>query len=155
MPEKPADKKPENPYLKQVLKFYFAPELRSIGTLVYLGIFGYFTLYYIDNLFLAIRFLFYILLGHTALAGTAFLFSGMAFEVSLVIPFLVSFYAIFVLHRVWDKPAWAAYVKWLVTCLIVFVSVLLIIISDSSARLAAKQPSMQSFVEDANLTGRI
>jgi hypothetical protein len=151
-----ADKpKQEASYLQKVAHFYFLPELRSLGTIVYLGIYGYFTLYYIDNLFLAIRFLLYILLGHTALAGIALLFTGMAFVVSLIMPFFVSFYAIFVLHKIWEKPAWATYAKWLVTGLIVLASVLVIILSDSTARLSARQPVMQSFVEDANLTSKI
>ncbi|MBX4209151.1 hypothetical protein KW799_00415 [Candidatus Parcubacteria bacterium] len=152
MPEKSNAK---DIYYKKVLNFYFAPELRSIGTLMYLGIFGYFTLYYIDNLFLAIRFILYILLGHTALSGTAFLFTGLAFVVSLVLPFFISFYAIFVLHRVWEKPTWATYVKWLITIVIVLGSVPAIVISDSAARIAARQPVMQSFIEDVNLTSRI
>ncbi|HEU5114349.1 MAG TPA: hypothetical protein VFT82_01125 [Candidatus Paceibacterota bacterium] len=150
-----ADKTKENSYLKEVLHFYFAPELRSLGTLVYLGVFGYFTLYYIDNLFLAIRFLLYVLLGHTALSGTAYLFTGLAFVISLILPFFVSFYAIFVLHKIWDKPNWAPYVKWLITLLILITSVLIIIVSDSASRLAARQPIMQSFIEDANLTAKI
>jgi len=152
MPDKPKEKPS---YLKEVMHFYFAPELRSIGTLVYLGIFGYFTLYYIDNLFLAIRFILYILLGHTALSGVSYLFTGLVFAIALLLPFFISFYSIFVLHRVWDKPTWANYVKWLITTLIILVGVVIIILSDSAARLAIRQPVMQSFVEDANLTNRI
>ncbi|HVT75067.1 MAG TPA: hypothetical protein VHD69_01450 [Candidatus Paceibacterota bacterium] len=152
MADKPAAKKS---YIQEVARFYFAPDIRSIGTLVYLGIFGYFTLYYVDNLFLALRFLLYVILGHTALVGIAFLFAGMAFVVALVIPFFVSLYSIFVLHRVWDKPNWAAYVKWLMTLLIALGSVLVIVISDSAARLSVRQPAMQSFVEDANIGNRI
>ena len=140
---------------KALLRFYFSPELRSVGTLVYLGVFGFFTLYYIDNLFLAARFLFYIVFGHNALAGTALLFTGMSFEVALLMPFFISFYAILVLHKIWEKPHWEVYVKWLVTVLIILGSIFIVIISDSAARLAARQPAMQSFMEDANLTGRI
>lgn len=148
-------KKKEESYLKQVMRFYFSPQLRSIGTVVYFGIFGYFTIYYIDNLFLTIRFLLYVLLGHTALSGTAFLLTGMIFVIALLLPFFVSFYSIFVLHRVWDKPNWATYAKWSVTGLILAGSILVIMLSDSVSRSAARRPSMQSFIEDADLTGKL
>jgi hypothetical protein len=150
-----ADDKKKKSYMGEVAHFYFAPELRSVATIFYLGIFGYFTLYYIDNLFLAVRFIVYVILSHTALMGTAYLFTGMAFVVSLILPFFVSFYSIFVLHKIWHKPQWAAYAKALVTAAVIVGGILLIILSDDAARLAARQDVMRSFVEDANLTGKI
>ena len=152
MADKPKEK---DSYVKALAHFYFAPELRSICTLAYLAIFSYFTLYYINNVFLAIHFLVYVLFGHTALSGIALLFTGLAFVISLAMPFVISLYAIFVLHKIWDKPEWAGYVKWLVSILIILGGLLVIIVSDTSARLAARQPVMQSFVEDANLMNRI
>lgn len=152
MAETPKEK---NSYLKEVARFYFSPDVRSVGTLLYLGIFGYFTLYYIDNLFLAARFLFYVLLGHTALSGSGYLLSGLAFVICLVLPFFVSFYSIFVLHKIWDKPTWATHSKWLMTLLILVFSLAVILISEKGARFAARQDSMQSFIEDAGLSGKI
>jgi hypothetical protein len=149
------DSKKKDSYMSQVAHFYFAPELRSVATILYLGIFGYFTLYYVDNLFLAIKFLVYVILGHTALSGTAFLFTGLAFVIFLVLPFFVSFYSIFVLHKIWHKPEWAMYAKAIVTALIIVGSLLIIVISDGAARAAARHDVMRSFVEDANLTGKI
>ncbi|MBI5134097.1 MAG: hypothetical protein HZA81_01805 [Candidatus Taylorbacteria bacterium] len=152
MPEKPKEKES---YMRHVLHFYFAPELRSVGTIFYLVIFGYFTLYYVDNLLLAIKFLFHTLLGGTALTGISYLFTGMAFVISLVLPFFISFYSIFVLHRIWHTPQWAIYIKWLMTAVIIAGSLFLIILSDESARVAARQDVMRGFIEDSNLTGRI
>lgn len=152
MPEKPKEKES---YMKQVLHFYFAPELRSVGTIFYLVIFGYFTLYYVDNLLLAIKFVFHTVLSGTTLMGTSYLFTGMAFVISLVLPFFISFYSIFVLHKVWHTPQWAVYVKWLMTVIIVVVGLILIVLSDEAARLAARQDVMRGFVEDAGLSGRI
>lgn len=142
-------------YIQQVAEFYFAPELRSVATVLYLGVFGYFTLYYLDNVFLAIKFLFYVITGHTALSGIAYLFTGMAFVISLVIPFFVSLYSIFVLHKIWHKPQWATYVKWTITVVIILGGIILIVLADSTSRLSARQDVMRSFVEDANLAGRI
>jgi hypothetical protein len=79
----------------------------------------------------------------------------MAFIVSLAFPFFLSIYSVFVLHKVWEKPEWATYVKWLITFVMIVGGIFLIIGADKSARWAARQPAMQSFVEDANLTGRI
>jgi len=152
MADKPTEKVP---YYKKVLHFYFAPEMRSFGTLVYVFIYGYFTIYYIDNLFLAIKFLFYILFGHTALANIALLFTGMAFVISLTIPFFLSLYSIFLLHVIWDKSHWAQYLKWAVSVAIIISSVCIIIFSDSAARFAARRPVMQDFVYYANIESRI
>lgn len=146
-------KKPS--YMSQVVHFYFAPELRSVATILYLGIFGYFTIYYIDNIFLAIRFLTYIIMEHTALMGTAYLFTGMAFVISLVFPFFVSFYSIFVLHKIWHKSDWAVYVKWFMTLVITIAGIFFIIVADEASRLAARQDIMRSFVEDAGILGKI
>ncbi|MEN9622193.1 MAG: hypothetical protein RLZZ67_627 [Candidatus Parcubacteria bacterium] len=151
-----AEEKPKKPsYAQELARFYFAPELRSLVTLLYLGVFGYFSLYYMDNLTVAIRYLIHVTFGHTALLGISHLFIGMIFLVSLAFPFFLSIYSIFVLHKVWDKPQWATYIKWLVTFVMIIGGILLIIGADQSARWAARQHVMQSFVEDANLTGRI
>jgi hypothetical protein len=147
--------KNDTSYIGQVMRFYFAPELRSIATILYLGVFGYMTLYYLDSLLLAIKFLLYVLFGHTALLGIAYLFTGMAFVIALVAPFFIAFYSIFVLHKIWHKPGWAGYVKWSITAAIVIGGVILVILSDEAARLAARQEVMRSFVEDANIAGRI
>lgn len=148
-------KKEKNSYLDEVLHFYFAPELRSVATILYLGIFGYFTFYYVDNIFLAIRFLIHLILTQDALSGTAYLFTGMAFVLSLVFPSFMSFYSIFILHKIWHRPNWAVYVKWFMTITITVMAILLIIIADEAARLAARQDVMRSFVEDAGISGKI
>lgn len=147
--------KKEKSYIQEVIHFYFSPGLRSVGTLVYLAVFGYACLYYIDNVFLAIRFIFYVLFGHHALSETAYLFSGMIFVVSLSLPFFISFYSILILHRTWDKPTWAIHVKWLITTFIIVSGLFLIVVSDKASRFAAHDPSMQSFIEDAGLNNKI
>lgn len=149
------DKKIKPSYMSEVIHFYFAPELRSVATILYLGVFGYCTIYYIDNIFLAIRFLIHLIIGHTALQGIPYLFTGMAFVISLVFPFFISFYSIFVLHKIWHKPNWAVYAKWFMTLVILVTGIFLIIFSDEAARLSARQDVMRSFVEDAGISGKI
>lgn len=148
-----AQEKPQKKsYIKELIHFYFAPELRSIVTLLFLGVFGYFSLYYIDNVFLALEFLLYIVFSHSAFQNISLLFIGMGFVVSLVFPFLLSFYYILMLHKVWDKREWATYLKWLITCIMIIGGVFLILMSDNIMRLSARQESMRSFIEDSNLS---
>lgn len=148
-------KKPEPSYFQEILHFYFAPGLRSVATTFYLVVFGYFSFYYIDSLFLALRFLWHLAFGSTALQGIPFMLSGMAFVLCLVLPFSVSLYSIFVMHTVWSRSSLKTAGKWLLSILVVVGSLFIIMITDEGARLAARQPSMQSFIEDAGLVGRI
>jgi len=148
-------KKDQKTYLQDLLHFYFAPGMRSIATTFYLVVFGYFAFYYIDSVFLALRFLWYIAFGSTALLGVAFLFSGMAFVLCLTLPFSVSLYSIFVMHNIWSRSSWKVTGKWLASAVVIAAAFFIIMLTDEGARAAARQPVMQSFVEDANLTGRI
>jgi hypothetical protein len=148
-------KKEKKSYLKEVMHFYFAPKLRSVGTIFYLVIYGFFTIYYIDNFLLAVKFVLYILYGHTALESIAYLFTGTAFVISLIIPFSVSFYSLFVIFEIWKHEQWSRYAKSMIATIVVIGGIIIMILSNEAAHLAARQPVMQSFVEDMNLTGRI
>jgi O-antigen ligase len=148
-------KKEEKSYLQDLLGFYFAPELRSLATIFHLVVFGYFALFYLDSVFLAIRFLWYIATDSTALMGIPFLLSGMAFVLCLILPFSVSVYSIFVMHSLWAKPDMRGTLKWIISLIVIIGSFVIIALTDEGARAAARQPAMQSFVEDANLTGKI
>ncbi len=149
------NKKDKMTYLQELLHFYFAPGIRSVATTFYLVVFGYFAFYYVDNVLLALKFLWYITFESNALQGVGFLFSGMAFVLCLILPFSVSIYSILVMHTIWTKPSWKTAGRWIVSAVVIVGSVTIIMITDEGARLAARQPEMQSFIEDANLTGRI
>lgn len=149
------DKKEGRSFLGDIAHFYFRPDLHSVGALAYLTVFGFFTFYYIDNVGLAVRFLFYLISHSTALSGTALLFTGLSFVISLVMPFAVSLYAIFLLYEIWKRPSWSSHLKWVVTVVITIGAIFIILIADEAAHLAARAPVMQSFIEDANLTGKI
>ena len=152
----PTEKKEaKRPYLTEMIHFYFAPELRSAFTIFYLIVFGFFAFYYVDNLFLAMRFLWHVTSGTTALYGTSYLFTGMAFVVALIIPFSMSLYSLFVLFEIWRKRIWSNYLKWVVTFILMIGTILAVMMADETARLAARADTMRSFIEDMNLTGRI
>ena len=52
-----AEKQAKPSYYQELVKFYFAPELRSVVTLLFLGIFSYFSLYYVSSALIAIQYL--------------------------------------------------------------------------------------------------
>lgn len=141
--------------MKNLLRFYLTPGIHSVATLLFLAIFSFFALYYLDNVFVALRYLVYVLMSHTALTGIVHLFVGMAFVVALAFPFALSIYSILVLPHVWEKKEWSGYVKAGMTALIIAGGVVLMAFADGASRAAARHPSMQSFVEDAGLSGRI
>lgn len=141
--------------MKNLLRFYLAPSVHSVGIILYLAVFGFFAFYYLDNVFLALRYLFYILLSHTALAGFGHLLVSLCFVIALAFPFALSIYSILVLPHIWERKDWSKYVKAGMTGLIVAGGILLMAFADAASRSAARHPSMQSFVEDAGLNGRI
>jgi hypothetical protein len=151
-----ADKKPqEKSYLGEVAHFYFAPKLRSVFTILFLLVYGFFVIYYIDNVLLAIHYIFYILTGNNVLQDTSYLFWGLSFILTLMIPFSVSIYSIFLVFDVWQKNDWSKYAKGLITIVIILAGLVSIAITDDAARAVARHDALSSFIEDINLTGRI
>jgi hypothetical protein len=152
MTEKKAEKKS---YLTEVVHFYFAPKLRSILTIFLLIMYGFFVVYYIDNVFLALHYIFYIVLGSNVLQDTSYLLWGLLFILTLVLPFSLSIYSIFLLFDIWCKTDWSQYIKTLVTVVLIVGGLIVISIMDDAARAVARQVELASFIEDVNLTGRI
>lgn len=151
-----ADKKEEHKsYKKELLHFYFAPELRSVATIFYLVIFVYTSVFYLNNVFLAFKFLAYLVTSAKVFSGIGLLFAGLAFFVSLLLPFSTSVYAIFLLHEIWKKSTWSEHLKWVVTAVIMVGSLFIILMTDEASHLAARHPAMQSFIEDSGLIGKI
>ena len=141
--------------MKNLTRFYLAPGVHSVATLLFLGVFGFFALYYLDNVFLALRYLFYVLTSHTAMTGVGHLLASVCFILALASPFAVSVYSILVLPHVWEKKEWSRRAKTGVTALMIVGGLVVMAFSDAASRAAARHPSMQSFVEDAGLNGRI
>ena len=152
MIEKKVEKKS---YLKEVVHFYFAPKLRSVLTVFFLIVYGFFVVYYLDNVFLALQYIFYILMGSNVLQDTSYLLWGLLFILTLVVPFSISIYSIFLLFDIWCKTDWSKYIKTVITALFIFFGLIAISIMDDAARMVARQGELASFIEDVNLTGRI
>ena len=150
------EKKPEKKsYFKELVHFYFAPKLRSVLTIFFLIVYGFFVIYYLDNVFLALHYIFYIVLGSNVLQDTSYLLWGLLFILTLVLPFSISVYSIFLLFDIWCKTDWSKYVKSVITALCIIFGLITISVMDDAARSVARQDELASFIEDANLTGRI
>ncbi len=138
-------------YLGRVLSFYFAPIWPSFFTIFYLIFFFYFSVFHSGKVVLAIKFLLYTLGNSTELLGLSYLFLGVVFLISLIIPFSVSIYAILLLFEIWEDTGWEHSIKLFVTALIILTVPLLIIVMDDIIRLVANQPQLQEFVFLNNL----
>lgn len=150
------EKKQKQPYLKRLLSFYFAPVWYSFLTMLYLLFFLYFTVFFSGHVLIAYRFLGYTLNNSVSLLGLSYLFWGVAFTITLVIPFSVSLYAIFFLNNLWndDNYKWEKDRKILVTALIIVGVPLLIILLDTIIRIVADQDVLREFVITNELFAR-
>jgi hypothetical protein len=110
--------------------------------------FLYFTVFYSGHVLIAYRFLAYTLKNSVSLLGLSYLFWGVAFIITLVIPFSISLYAIFFLNNLWndDSYKWEQDRKILVTALVVVGVPLLVIFLDVIIRIVANQDVLREFV---------
>lgn len=86
--------KKEDPIFKRLIAFYSKMAPRSLFAFFYLIIFLYFTLFFFDNILLAVRFVFYTLFISTISMNASDLLWGSAFLAFLVAPFVLSLSAI-------------------------------------------------------------
>jgi len=140
---------PQN-YLKRLSNFYFAPVWQSALTILYLLFFLYFAVFYIGNVWLAIKFIFYTIFNSGTLLGLSYLFWGVVFLITLVIPFSVSLYSFLLLYEIWNKD-WMRKEKILGTVIIMVTAPLIIIFMDEVIRIVASQDVMTEFVQHNGL----
>jgi len=145
----------EKTTLKKISDFYFANSWYSFFTISYLLFFLYSTIFYFDNVILAIKFLFYTLGLSTPLLSLGYLFWGTAFIIALIIPFSVSLSAIFILRNIWLKTELQTKQKLISTFFAIIIIVTIIITMDDIIRNVAQQEYLINFVEKTNLLNRI
>ncbi len=122
----------ENTYKKQTLgKFYFNSSWYSLLTTSYLFLFAFFAIFYLDNVFLAIAFVFRTLFASTTLLPMSSAVWGAVYVISLLIPFTVSIFAIFALPKVWGNTKWKKDQSLLITIgLTIAILVIMLLASD-------------------------
>lgn len=143
------------PYWKEVFRFYFAPVWQSALTILYLVFFMYFAVFYSGNVWTAIKFIMYTLAQSGTLLGLAYLFWGVIFLITLIIPFSVSAYAMLLLYDVWIQN-WSRKEKIIGTVLLIVLVPVIIILMDEVVRVVAGQDVLRSFVEtnQLNISGK-
>jgi len=149
----PNEKKPS--YIRRVSAFYFAPIWQSFFTIIYLVFFFYFAVFHSGKIVLAVKFIGYTLANSTSLLGLAYLFWGVVFLISLIIPFSLSLYAILFFYEMWNSH-WDRHRKLLMTILLLTFIPLIIIIMDEIIRIVASQSVLAEFVRlnELNISGR-
>jgi len=145
----------EKPIFVQLFNFYFSNSWYSFFTISYLLFFLYSALFYFDNVILAIKFLFYTFGLSTPLLELNYLFWGVIFIISLIIPFSVSIYALFILHNLWEKTNLQRKQKFVTTIFVLIVTIIIIISMDDIIRIVAKQNPLTDFVQRNELLHRL
>ncbi len=138
------------PYLRRFFKFYFhvAPIWRSFLTIFYLVFFAYFAVFYSGKLWIALNFILYTIAHSVSFLTLNYLFWGVIFLVSLIIPFSASFYSIFLLFEIWQhNDGWTKKRKSLLTILVVIAVPLIIVLMDEVVRIVIKQDILKAFVD--------
>ena len=107
-------------YSKSVLKYYFQTKTRSLLTLLYLIFFAYFALFYLSNIFLAIRFVWGTLWSSTLGLGAEDVFWGAFFLINLLAPFFLSLVALAVPYEI-HKYHWPRATRITLTIILGFI----------------------------------
>ncbi len=154
--KKTASRSGVNDYMVELIHFYFAPRLRSVITILYAIVYSYTALYYTENVYLAFKYIFYTIITSTVLLSISHLFWGILFILTLILPFTLSLYAVFLLYQVWKKhDTWSWHIRLATISLFVIGSISAIVVMDDLVRYVASQDELRSFIEDHYLNGRI
>ncbi|MCK5286014.1 MAG: hypothetical protein KAJ58_02190 [Candidatus Pacebacteria bacterium] len=101
--------------MQSLKRFYFTSEWQSLLTIPYLFLFLYFAIFYIDNIFFAIRFIFRTFTVSTTLLSLSHVLWGAVLVVAVSMPFVISLAMISVLPNIWKKVSWKKDQKILIT----------------------------------------
>jgi hypothetical protein len=143
------EKKPS--YFHLLLAYYFRPVWESFFTILYLVFFSYFLVFNAGKLWVAVKFIFSTFFSGISILTTTYLFWGVTFIISLIIPFSISLYAIIIFYEIWGKSTWESYNKTLATIAIILAVPLVIILMDDITRTAGNQPELTPFTEENQL----
>ena len=116
--------------MQSLKKFYFTTEWQSLFTISYLFLFMYFAIFYVDKIFLAIRFVIRTFTVNTTLLSLGHVIWGAIFVIALAMPFIVSLIMIPVLPNIWKNLKWKKDQKMLITIIAIAVAIFLMAISN-------------------------
>ena len=130
---------------ESIWKFYFQNRWQTLLTTHFLITAVFLCFFFSGNIWNAAKFALATLMSSADMLGLEFALWGILFEIAVVIPFLVSFYSIFLLPLIW-RSGYRISQKLLLTVLMLIVAPMLIIITDQLARFALQSDALREFV---------
>jgi hypothetical protein len=110
--------------------------------------FAYFAVFYSGKLWIAFNFVIYTITHSVSFLTLNYLFWGVIFLITLIIPFSASFYSIFLLFEIWHhNDDWTKKRKTLFTILVIIAVPLIIVLMDDIVRTVIKQDILKPFVD--------
>lgn len=131
---------------ESIWKFYFQSRWQTALAAHYLIAVAYLAIFYANNLFVAFKFAFFTFSTSARQLGLEFALWGVVFMITVLVPFFTSWYAIFLLPKIWQSP----YTKWqrgVLTVLMIAVFASVIIIADTIARYTLEAGVLREFAQ--------
>jgi len=127
-----------------IWKFYFQSRWQTALTIHFLVAVSYLVLFYIGNIFIAIKFVFFSIITSARLLGLEFALWAVVFELTVMVPVIISWYAIFLLPKIWQSR-YKRSQKIFLTILMLLLMPIIIIITDEIARFALETEVLREF----------
>jgi len=131
---------------ENIWKFYFQSRWQTALTVHFLVVVVYLVLFFAGNIWVALKFAFFSLTTSARQLGLEFALWAVIFELTVMVPFFTSWYAIFLLPKIWQS-SYTKSQKALMTVLMVVVFTMVIIITDTVARYALDTEVLREFAE--------
>jgi len=136
---------------QSIWKFYFQSKWQTALTAHFLVAVIYLVIFYINNLWVALKFAFFTLTTTARQLGLEFALWGVIFEITVIVPFFISWYAIFLLPKIWQSH-YSRVQKIILTILMIAVFMSVIIITDTIARYALETGVLREFTQIHNIS---
>jgi len=127
-----------------IFKFYFQARWQTALTVHFLVAAFYLSLFFVGNLWVAFKFAFFSIFESARMLGLEFAMWAVVFELTVMIPFLASWYAIFLLPKIWNSNQ-QTYRKSIMTAFLIVLIPIIITITDTIARYALETDVLREF----------
>ncbi|MBU2576052.1 hypothetical protein KKF64_03130 [Patescibacteria group bacterium] len=135
---------------ESIWKFYFQARWQTALSVHFLVAATYLVLFYIGNIWVALKFVFFSIMTSARLLGLEFALWAVIFELTVMVPVFTSWYAIFLLPKIWrgkyKKPQ-----KIFLTVLMLMLIPIIITITDGIARFALETEVLREFAVFHNI----
>jgi hypothetical protein len=135
---------------ENIWKFYFQSRWQTALTVHYLVAVAYLVLFFIGNLWVFIKFAWFSFVTSARQLGLEFAAWAVIFELTVMVPLFTSWYAIFLLPKIWRSDYHRGQ-KIAITILMLVVFAIIIVITDAVARFALDTDVLREFVDIHNI----